>query len=87
MTVSTGPPANGATYGTAYGSTSAGEDPFSFLSSGLGNLSMNEESRRMLRATRRACRDPSMTSEGGHASRLSSAEHAPCARDVDVLCT
>ena len=44
-TVSTGP-SNGATYGPAYGNASSNEDPFSFLSSGLGNLSMNDESRR-----------------------------------------
>lgn len=37
---------NGASYGAGYGGTNTGEDPFAFLSSGLGSLSMNEESRR-----------------------------------------
>ena len=37
---------NGAPYGAGYGVTTQGEDPFAFLSSGLGSLSMNDESRR-----------------------------------------
>ncbi|KAL8711765.1 MAG: hypothetical protein Q9220_003936 [cf. Caloplaca sp. 1 TL-2023] len=46
-----GPPSagapNGSTYGGAnYGGMDGGPDPFAFLSSGLGSLSMNDEGRR-----------------------------------------
>ena len=37
---------NGASFGTGYGGMDGGHDPFAFLSSGLGNLSMNEDARR-----------------------------------------
>ncbi|MCJ1369880.1 hypothetical protein MMC20_001092 [Loxospora ochrophaea] len=41
----TGAP-NGAVYSSAYGGLDAGPDPFAFLSTGIGGLSMNDESRR-----------------------------------------
>jgi len=45
-----GPPAsnapNGSSYGGPYGGMDGSSDPFAFLSSGLGGLSMNDDSRR-----------------------------------------
>ena len=37
---------NGATYGNTYGGMDAGPDPFAFLSTGLGGLSMSDDARR-----------------------------------------
>jgi hypothetical protein len=40
-------PSNGTSYGNAYGSNmDAGSDPFAFLSTGLGGLSMSDDARR-----------------------------------------
>jgi hypothetical protein len=39
-------PSNGNSYGQSYGGMDNGADPFAFLSSGLGSLSMNDDARR-----------------------------------------
>ena len=45
-----GPPAsgaaNGASYGNSYSGMDGGSDPFAFLSTGIGGLSMNDDARR-----------------------------------------